>query len=148
MQWFSQKRESPEEYWRRTEEELGETILLSTIGKCLEGCGAGEVEVWGLLFVTDRAVYFRHFPSVNWFTAMMQSMTDPTSPREGIYFSIPRDDIDEVTVQREPSLLRRIFSYSPPSLRISYRDQHNVRTVLRFVPESKAENVRELLVTQ
>lgn len=145
MQWLSQKRESPEEYWRRTEEELGETVHLYTIGKCLEGCGADGSEVWGLLFVTDRALYFRHFPSVNWFTAMMQSVTEPASPREGIYFSIPRSDIDGVTVERETSLLRRIFSYSPPALRITYRDEYNVWTVLRFVPESKAEEMRAIL---
>jgi hypothetical protein len=144
MQWSSSKRESPEEFWRRTEEELGETVLLYTIGKCLEGCGADETDVWGLFFVTGRALYFRHFPTANWFSAMMQSVTEPSSPREGIYFSIPRERIDAVSVERERSLLRRILSYSPPALRIRYRDQYNIDAELRFVPESKREELQAI----
>jgi hypothetical protein len=145
MDWFSSKRESPEEFWRRTEEELGEQVLLYTIGKCLEGCGADDTEVWGLFFVTERALYFRHFPSSNWFSAIMQNVTEPTSPREGIYFSIPRERIEAVAVQRETSLLRRILSYSPPALRVDYRDQYNIDTVLRFIPESRREDMQSLL---
>ena len=148
MELFSSKRESPEEFWRRTEEELGETVEVYTIGKCLEGCGAGESEVWGLFFVTERALYFRHFPSSNWLTSMMQSATDPTSPREGIYFSIPLSDISEVDVEREPSLLRRIFRYSPPRIRLLYRDTRNVETVMRFVPETKLEEMYARLTAE
>lgn len=142
MQLFSSRGESPEEFWRRTEEELGETVEVYTIGKCLEGCGADESEVWGLFFVTERALYFRHFPSSNWLSAMMQSATDPASPRTGIYFSIPLTDISGVHVEREPSLLLRIFRYSPPRIRLLYRDTHNVETVMRFVPETKLEEMR------
>ena len=142
MELFSTKRESPEEFWRRTEEELGETVEVYTIGKCLEGCGAEGTEVWGLFFVTGQALYFRHFPSSNWLSAMMQSVSDPTSPREGIYFSIPLSDISEVEVERETSLLRRIFRYSPPRIRLLYRDTRNVQTVMRFVPETKLEEMR------
>ncbi|MFP4374779.1 MAG: hypothetical protein ACLFPO_10645 [Spirochaetaceae bacterium] len=145
MQMFSSRRESPEEFWRRTEEELGETVEVYTIGKCLEGCGADEREVWGLFFVTAGALYFRHFPSSNWFSAMLQGVTDPTSPREGIYFSIPLEDISEARIERETSLIRRIFRYSPPRIRLRYRDAHNVQTVMCFIPETKLEEMHARL---
>jgi len=148
MQLFSPKGESPEEFWRRTEEELGETVEVYTIGKCLEGCDADGTEVWGLFFVTGRALYFRHFPSSNWLSAMLQSATDPTSPRQGIYFSIPLEDISAAEIERETSLLRRIFHYSPPRIRLFYRDTHNVESVMRFLPESKLEELHARLAAE
>ena len=148
MQLFGSKQESPDEFWRRTEEELGESVRLYTVGRCTHGCvddGNGE---WGLFFLTDRALYFRHFPSANWFSALIKSSTSGSQLSEGVYFSISRGDISEVEIEHEPSLLRRIFRYSPPAVRISYRDEHHQSAVLRFIPESKAEKFKEMLSTE
>ncbi|MFP4010797.1 MAG: hypothetical protein ACLFUM_03790 [Spirochaetaceae bacterium] len=145
MEWIQRRRESPEEFWRRTEEDLGEKVLVYAMAKCLRGCAEGNAGVWGLLFVTERALYFRHFPSANWFSAIVQSAGDPGKPREGIYFSVPRSDVGDVSVMRETSLLRRMFTPSPPVMRVSYRDSRNLDAELQLVVESKLERISTLL---
>jgi hypothetical protein len=145
MQLFRSKRESPEDFWKRTEEELGETVSLYTIGKCKEGCVEGGREIWGLFFVTERALYFRHFPSTNWFAALAQTATSTGFGREEVYFSVPLADIENVELQREPSLLRRLLSYTPPELRVTYRDRSGSPALLRFIPEMKQQELKNLL---
>jgi hypothetical protein len=148
MQFFGPKPESPEDFWQRTEEELGETVAVYTIGKCYGGCVEGDVEVWGLFFVTERALYFRHFPSSNWFSALLQNSTSPGSGREEVYFSIPLEKIEDAELEPEPSLLRRIFSYTPPALRVTYRDRHGDTAELRFVCETKRDEFLALLADE
>ncbi len=148
MQLFGAEQESPEEFWRRTEEELGESVRLYTVGRCTHGCSDHGGEVWGLVFVTERALYFRHFPSSNWFSALVKSGTSASETGKEVYFSIPLTDIADVEVQYEPSILRRIFRYSPPAVSISYRDSHHADALLRFIPESKAEKIKAMLTSE
>lgn len=147
MSLFKNESESVEEFWKNTEAEIGEKVVAFTMGRCLSGCGESEEPKWGLYFVTSSTLYFRHFAQRNWLSALMVSGLgggSKSEPRE-IYLSIPVSRIDSISVQRESSLLRRLFSYSPPVIFLSYRDEPGDQREMRFFVETKLETFVSVL---
>ncbi|MFW5694491.1 MAG: hypothetical protein ACOCYB_04940 [Alkalispirochaeta sp.] len=104
---------SREEFWVQLEQELGQPILASTLGRYIEGRRAAG-PLWGLVYITADTLYFRHFAQSNWFSSMMtadggegpvqaqnvtmevplrevESVVPPT-PRRGILRILQRED--------------------------------------------------------
>jgi hypothetical protein len=139
----SSKQESVESFWERTEAELGETVELYDMAYCPSGCLAGDVGIWGLAFVTNRALYFHHFPKRNWFTSVVTQ--DASADEQELKLEVDRDSIRAVQVHREESLLRRIFTYSPPVLEIRYLDRQGNDALMRLNLDSKLDAFERLL---
>jgi hypothetical protein len=74
------------EFWRQTEEELGEKILVYTMGEHYDARGPAR-PLFGLLFVSESALHFRHFAQHNW----ISSLAAPS--RRSAVRSTPEDEI-------------------------------------------------------
>ena len=137
--------ESVEEFWRRTEEELGEKVMVYAMGRCLSGCVASDQPMWGLCFVTDGGFYFRHFPQANWFRLLTDRLAGESASEEDIYLSVSRNQIQQVEVHRTRSWWKKLFSYSPPVLQIDYLEQRGTTGSMRLVIESDVERFADAL---
>tara|TARA_B100000614_G_scaffold37284_1_gene29636 strand:- start:6 stop:500 length:495 start_codon:yes stop_codon:yes gene_type:complete len=67
-------------FWKRLEAELGAPIRAYALGQYLQGRDEPG-PLWGLLYLTDEVLYFRHFAQVNWFSAFL-SGGDEEDPEE------------------------------------------------------------------
>jgi hypothetical protein len=77
---------SPEDFWEKQEKALGTPILARTLAQYLSGGDAGEKgqvmqPLWGLLYLTEQALYFHHFAQQNWVSSLMQSSSGRSSGR-------------------------------------------------------------------
>lgn len=59
-----------DEFWRETEEQIGETVLAHGLAQYRSG-GEEEGPLWGLIYVTPTRLFFRHFPQENWFSSIL-----------------------------------------------------------------------------
>ena len=139
----SSRRESVEAFWQRTEAELGETVEVYGMAYCMSGCLPGDLGIWGLAFVTNRALYFHHFPKRNWFTSLVTQ--DASADEEEVKLEVDRDSIRHVQVHREQSLLRRIFAYQPPVLEIQYRDHAGNPATMRLRLDTNFQGFERVL---
>lgn len=127
-------------FWDKTEEELGEEVIVYTMGRCLSGCGDVDVrgQIWGLFFVTERALYFRHFPRHSWLDSLVSGSRSAGGDQE-IYFSIPMNRMQSVSLNREASLLKRLLSATPPVFSIDYIEADASVQTLRFFLETRID---------
>lgn len=82
---------SAEEFWKKFEADTGEKMVVASMGQYFEhGEKTGK---WGLIFLTDRSLHYKHMPSNNSFLSLF-SMNKPadTSGKE-IELVFPLDSI-------------------------------------------------------
>lgn len=80
----SRNNSNPEDFWEQQEKALGTPILARALAQYRSGGEAaekGEVKppLWGLIYLTERALYFHHFAQQNWFSSLLQSTSGPSS---------------------------------------------------------------------
>ena len=72
------KERSPEEYWASVEKELGETIRGYVLARLPDPSESGRLGMagagpqWGLVFLTDEALYVDRSSTPNWFQRLVQ----------------------------------------------------------------------------
>lgn len=128
-------------FWDKTEEELGEEVIIYTMGRCISGCVPkrdSKAQMWGLFFLTERALYFRHFPQQNWLSSFMSSGAG-ISAGEEIYFSVPMERMQSVSVDQYRTFWQRLFSGEPPTFSIDYFEADGSVQTLRFFLEGKTD---------
>ena len=136
----SQEEQQVKAFWDKTEAELGEEVIACTMGKGLSGWSADEPqrELWGLFFVTERALYFRHFPAQHWLSSMVAGSALSVKDEE-IYVAIPIDRMRSVALQQHRSLLKRLLSGHPSEFAIEYREADGSLNTVRFFLEAKSD---------
>ena len=67
--------EETKRFWDSVEREAGMPVLEYALGQYISGYDDREGPVWGLLYLTAETLYFRHFPSSNWFSAGLYRIT-------------------------------------------------------------------------
>ncbi|MFP4485095.1 MAG: hypothetical protein ACLFO1_09610 [Spirochaetaceae bacterium] len=139
----STTRQDVQEFWRRTEEELGETVEAYAMAHCISGCLESGAGLWGLAFITNRALYFHHFAKQNWFMSIVTAERSAASKE--VKLDVDRESIREVSISREPSLLKRIFAYSPPTLDVTYLDPAGREQIMRLALDTKLKEFEGLL---
>jgi hypothetical protein len=132
-----------QDFWARTEEELGETVEVYAMAFCASGCIKGDTGLWGLAFVTNRALYFHHFQKRNWFMSVMTQ--DSSRGDQEVKLEVAKDVILSAEIRREPSLLKRIFAYSPPVLELVYRGRSGESETMRLALDTKLQEFQRLL---
>lgn len=132
-------------FWAETEEQLGETVILYDMARCITGCGESNRPLWGLTFITDRALYFRHFAKPHWLTAFPGRGSGYRELDEEIYFSIDRDRITDLVVEDAPSILQKVFVGSQPVLTIAYGMHPEPIQIVRLSIETKFQEFIDLL---
>lgn len=97
-------------YWDSTEEALGERIEAFGMARCESGCAPNRENLWGLLFFSSQALYFRHFPQDSMFRTLIRAAR-PGQKREdeAIFLRIEYIAVREVEVVRDPRFLKRFF---------------------------------------
>ncbi len=100
--------ETPEQFWQRVEDEIGEKPLYHTMARCRSGCLAGGSSPWGLFFVSSSAFHLWIFPRAGWFSQLISASTSLSSDSEE-HFSVALDRVDIVERIHLP-LFRRLFS--------------------------------------
>ncbi|TVQ35613.1 MAG: hypothetical protein EA384_16050 [Spirochaetaceae bacterium] len=132
-------------FWDQTEEELGEEVIVYAMGRCLSGCAElpPSAQMWGLFFITERALYFRHFPRQSWFNSLMSS--SGVSADKEVYISVPMERIQDVAVHRESSFLKRLMSSTPPTFSIEYIEADASVQTLSFFVESKTDTFYKVI---
>ncbi len=111
------------EFWAAMEQTLGTKILGYALGQYLSGRDPAK-PLWGLLYLTQTTLYFRHFHQQNWISAISQSGGASRGSSEVVLeIHLTADTV----LQREPaagflgSFLRgsaRVFSLSSPGSEI------------------------------
>ncbi len=137
--------EQVRQFWEETEEELGEMVIVYAMGRCLSGCSEIAAPLWGLVFITERAFYFRHFAKPQWLTAFPAGAPGHRNIDEEVYFSIDRDRITNCLVEREPSLLRRMFTEATPVMALTYDVPGDLPQTIHIAVETKFDEFVKFL---
>lgn len=127
-------------FWDKTEAELGERVIVYAMGKGLSGWIADDPrrELWGLFFVTQRALYFRHFRKQHWLSSLTSGSGSQVEGEE-FTVDIPLERIRSAQLQRHRSFLKRLLSGSPPQFVIEYRRADGAAGTVRFFVDAKSE---------
>lgn len=113
-----------EEFWSATERELGERILVKSLGQYLGGFEGLKGPLWGIFFLTDSSLHFRHFRQENWYSLLLRASGHPGGDADSA-FVIPEADVTEVLHHREASGgIFRLFSAPNPELVIRFRAEN------------------------
>ena len=86
-------KETPEQFWQRVEEEIGEKPLYHTMARCRVGCADNGSTNWGLFFVSPSAVHLWLFPRESWITRLVSTSGGTDSGSEE-HIRIPIDEIE------------------------------------------------------
>ncbi len=99
--------ETPEEFWQRVEEEIGEKPLYHTMARCRVGCVDKGSTNWGLFFVTPSAVHLWIFPRESWMARLVSPSSGSGAASEE-RLRIPIDEIESAG-SLDLSLVQRLF---------------------------------------
>ena len=104
---------TPEEYWASIGEQLGEPVRAYALGRLVSGDDIRTKGIlapsprWGLIFITDSAVYIESGKSQNWFQKLITTRQDNDPPERQ---RIPVESITRVTIPRPKTGLYRLLS--------------------------------------
>ena len=139
--------EETRKFWSSVEEETGTPVLEHALGQYFSGYEGYEGPSWGLLYLTKEALYFRHFPSSNWFSAIISSEGGKKRD-DGFVMQVAVASISDVARDQPASLWKRVFRPKPPVTIVRYDDGTEMRE-LRIAVEHRAdvffESLRSLL---
>jgi hypothetical protein len=130
--------QSPEDFWREYEHQIGEKVLARNMGQYLSGWEEFEADktgpLWGLLIATEGGFRFHHFPQSNWLfdLARMGSV----SAQERSLF-IPQKLIISAEFRIETRWWKKILSPRQPLLVIRYRNSEGMEKEFRAEADSK-----------
>lgn len=66
---------APDRFWKNVERELGTPVRSYALGQYLSGTETPG-PLWGLVYLTDDVLYFRHFAQFSWWSSLMPGATD------------------------------------------------------------------------
>jgi hypothetical protein len=82
---------SAEEFWKKFEADTGEKLVVASMGQYFEhGEKNGK---WGLIFLTDRSLHYKHMPSNNSFLSLFSMNKPADSSGKEIELVFPLDSI-------------------------------------------------------
>ncbi|MFP3043360.1 hypothetical protein LQZ19_16220 [Treponema primitia] len=141
---FGKKTTDPDEFWKKYETALGETVHSYAMGQYLSGWPEYDYPLWGLLIATSGGFRFHHFPHEGWLQILSRASSGGDPPKEKTIF-IPQDRILRAELRIEKSLLKRFIFARGPLFVLRYTDSTD--TEAEFVAEAdrKASEVVEKL---
>lgn len=112
--------EETKRFWDSVEREAGMPVLEYALGQYISGYDDREGPVWGLLYLTAETLYFRHFPSSNWFSAVLGSGRSDKPKDESFTIEVPVQAITEIERHKQSSIWERIFRPRPSVTVVRY----------------------------
>ncbi len=111
--WPVDRQDLPEEarrFWDDTEELLGERVEVFAMARCDHGCDPTRTDLWGLLFFTSQAVYFRHFPQQSFLRNLVRSGKIGERVADApLFLRVEYITLASVEVVRDVRLTKRLF---------------------------------------
>ncbi|MCX7655367.1 MAG: hypothetical protein N2Z76_02450 [Treponemataceae bacterium] len=132
-------------FWQDYARSLGEPILAHTLCCYVKGWFENRIPLtgplWGLLMVTKEKIHFHHFPQESWLDFLSRSSGAKGPSNQEIVFTLPRKDILSIHYYRPQSWWSRLFSSTPPYLRIVYEDREGNEQTLVIEIDRDGESV-------
>lgn len=97
------------------EESIGERILVYALGQYLGGRDV-EGPLWGLLYLSENALHFQHFPQQNWFSAFLKvTGSGGTTPKEQeVVYRIRLKDVEALDKPRSRGFFQQLLFARDP----------------------------------
>ncbi|MCF7927517.1 MAG: hypothetical protein K9L68_00375 [Spirochaetales bacterium] len=117
------------QFWDSIEEELGQKIHIYTMGQYLGGYPDIDEALWGLVYLSDRELHFKHFPSNNWFSLLTRmgnsgglfSRMQGNLQSKEVDFVIPFESLSKIYDIQRPGFFRKVFTNYTPELVVEYQ---------------------------
>ncbi len=109
-----------EEYWKRKEEELNEKIIEKFLCRYLRGYRNFATPTWGLMYYTERALYFESVPRTkNWFENMITKTNSIYTQKEDKFrVRATWEEIESLELSPKESWFKRTFLSSDRKLEL------------------------------
>lgn len=143
---MDEQNEEVQEFWKNTEEEIGEKVLDKALARCISGCNEKNptLEVWGLIYYTETTIFFKHFTQSNWLLNIIRMNKKKGGDKEFL-LRIPRDAVTELVFVDFQNLWQRMFSKDLPHLYLKYNDAVRGEVELRLMVEKRKEEISDFL---
>lgn len=135
--------EEVERYWEKVETEVGEKVLLYTLGRVYTPLPGYSSPLWGLFFLTPGSMFFRHFPRDGRIPFLGIGTGSPPGPP--VTFSWNRDSFLRIEVLVENRLWKRLLSPSPTVILIEFRNEQGALSEFRFSLDRKQDEFLDIL---
>ena len=129
--------EATKKFWEAVEAETGLPVIEYALGQYISGYQDQTGPDWGLLYLNEQTLYFRHFPTSNWFSAIVSSSSGGGGD-SGYTIELPVSSINGVEKEPPPSFWQRLFRPFPPVVNISYQQDHG-ESKLKVALEHRGE---------
>ena len=139
------KETSPEEYWAAIAEELGEPVRAYALARLIDVDGPEQTGMfaprpeWGLVFITDSALYVERGSSQGWLQRLVTSRPAQQAPERS---TIPIDSMTKVIIPPPKTGLRRILAAPETVVEIHHGGG---RKALRLVLDQRGANDKLLI---
>jgi len=111
--------EDVKKYWENKEREINEKIKGKFLCRYVGGYKNFSTSIWGLIYYTDKALYFESVPRTrNWFENMITKSNSAYTKGEEKNFTIraPWEKIEDLNLSPKESWLKRTFLSSERKL--------------------------------
>lgn len=138
----SQPGRDAQEFWAEIERTLGVPVLGYALGQYLSG---REITgpLWGLVYVTENALYFHHFPQHSWFSALTQSGGSITGKQKEITIEVPLGPGVVLTEDTPRGWFARLRGANPHTFAVTVGDKSEPPVV--FTVEQAGTGLPEAL---
>ena len=136
---------SPEEYWAAVAEEIGEPVRAFALARLIDVSGSEQSgmfaprQEWGLVFMTDSALYTERGGSQSWIQRLMTTRQRTDAPERR---TIPIDSMTQVTIPPPKSGLRGLLAAPEVTVEIRY---DGTPGLLRLVLDRRGQNDKNLV---
>jgi len=96
-----------EEFWKEREKELGTAVLARALGQVVRN--NAPAPLWGMLYTTEKALYFQTFYSENWLSTMFSGGRKGRSRTRDEIVEIPSDSIEYFRIRPTKTGFLKIF---------------------------------------
>lgn len=135
--------EATKKFWASVEAETGLPVIEYALGQYITGYEEYTGPDWGLIYLNERSLYFRHFPTSNWLSAIVSSSTGGGGD-QGYTIELPIAAVTGVDKELPPSFWKRILRPFAPAVTISYEDRGETRE-LKVTLEHRGEELYSAL---
>jgi hypothetical protein len=133
-----------EAFWSDVEKELGEKVLIKSLGRCFTPPEPAVQPEWGLFYLTRSFFCFRHFRQENWLSGLLRS-PDRHSGQSSYTIRLCRASVRRIEVIAEKNWWRRFFLAPPPLVKLEYTGEHDEKMEFRFSAEKDHEALIDAL---